>query len=82
MVNLHTNCVDISEIKNLDAFRHTLKVLNVSDNNLRTLTDVPTTTLSTMSTSFGLTLLVNLVSLDISNNKIFSLDGLQALKLL
>jgi Leucine-rich repeat (LRR) protein len=66
----------------LDAFRHSLKVLNVSENQLRTLSDVPTTTLSNLSTSFGLTLLVNLVSLDVSNNKIMTLDGLQALRLL
>ena len=74
--------VDISKIKNLDAFEHSLKVLNVSDNQLRTLTDVPTTTLSNLSTSFGLTLLVNLVSLDVSNKKIMTLDGLTTLKLL
>jgi len=82
MVNWPANCVDINEIKNLDAFSHSLKVLNVSDNQLRTLSDVPTTTLSNLSTSFGLSLLVNLVSLDVSNNKIMTLDGLQTLKLL
>ena len=74
--------LEIQVVQNLDKFSGTLKVLNVAENELRTLSDVPTTTMGIYCTSFGVNVLIKLVSLDISKNKILSLDGLSELKLL
>lgn len=69
-------------IENLDKFKQTLKVLNVSGNKLTSLSDKPQVNTLSRQTSVGVNVLVNLMHLDVSKNMISSLDGLSQLRML
>ena len=71
--------LEIQLIENLDKFKSTLKVLNVSGNKLTSLSDKPQVNTLTRQTSVGVNVLVNLMHLDVSKNMISSLDGLNHL---
>ena len=71
--------LEIQLIENLDKFKSTLKVLNVSGNKLTSLSDKLQVNTLTRQTSVGVNVLVNLMHLDVSKNMISSLDGLNHL---
>ena len=75
-INFSANVLELTRIENLERFSVSLKILNVSNNRLLSVSDVPEHTSFGQQNSYGVSLLVNLVHLDLSRNLINCLDGL------
>lgn len=72
-LNLSSN--EIVSVQHLGRFKDTLKKLNLSKNKIKSLTCIPMTG-AMEPQAIGVTLLVNLLELNLSGNKIAALDGL------
>ena len=69
-------------MENLDKFAHSLKSLDASGNRIHTLAQTPLPLQWGEQQSFGVACLTKLVRLDLRENQIANLSGLEALKCL
>jgi Leucine-rich repeat (LRR) protein len=75
-LNLSAN--EIVAVQHLGRFKETLKKLNLSNNKIKSLTCVPLIG-AIEPQAVGVSLLINLLELNLSGNKIAALDGLETL---
>jgi Leucine-rich repeat (LRR) protein len=77
-LNLSSN--EIAAVQHLGRFKETLRKLNLSNNSIKSLSSMPVQGVE--PSAMGVSLLINLVELNLSGNRLITLDGLDTLQAL